>query len=343
MLKYAIDMQKVIDLINKAQKIIVIQAENPDGDSLASALALEEILTEQGKDTSLYCPVQIPTYLHYINGWDRVSDGFDLNADLAVVLDTTSKILLSKTFAQVPVAAWFEDHKTLAIDHHASFTPDIPYRAEYIIEDRSSTGEIIYHLAKEHGWKINQQAAENLFISINADTLGLTTENVSYEDYEFCAELIKLGANPAEIETRRRELSKKSPRILAYKGELLQRVSYHCDSRLALVNVPFEEIAKYSNEYNPTMLVLDEMRLVTGVDVAIGTKTYPDGKFTAKVRTNLPIADQVAGFFGGGGHAYAAGFRAYAEDKDFEKLENELIGAVDKILLSYDSEHGSIN
>ena len=30
-------------LINQACKIIVIQAENPDGDSLGSALALEEI------------------------------------------------------------------------------------------------------------------------------------------------------------------------------------------------------------------------------------------------------------------------------------------------------------
>ena len=40
-------------LINSAQRIVVIQAENPDGDSLGSALALEEILSDLGKDISL--------------------------------------------------------------------------------------------------------------------------------------------------------------------------------------------------------------------------------------------------------------------------------------------------
>jgi len=42
------------ELIDEAKKIIVIQAENPDGDSLGSALALEEILGDLGKEVSLY-------------------------------------------------------------------------------------------------------------------------------------------------------------------------------------------------------------------------------------------------------------------------------------------------
>ena len=36
-------------LINDAKKIIIIQAENPDGDSLGSSLALEEILGDLNK------------------------------------------------------------------------------------------------------------------------------------------------------------------------------------------------------------------------------------------------------------------------------------------------------
>lgn len=38
------------DLIQQAQKICIIQAENPDGDSLGSALALEEILSNIDKE-----------------------------------------------------------------------------------------------------------------------------------------------------------------------------------------------------------------------------------------------------------------------------------------------------
>ena len=36
-------------LIQEADKIVVIQAENPDGDSLGSSLALEEVLSDMGK------------------------------------------------------------------------------------------------------------------------------------------------------------------------------------------------------------------------------------------------------------------------------------------------------
>lgn len=54
------------NLINDAKKIIVIQAENPDGDSVGSSIALEEILCDLDKDVIMYCPVDIPKYLRYI-------------------------------------------------------------------------------------------------------------------------------------------------------------------------------------------------------------------------------------------------------------------------------------
>ena len=50
------------DFLSNKQKICIIQAENPDGDSLGSAIALDYLLT--GKEISLYCPVDIPQYLH---------------------------------------------------------------------------------------------------------------------------------------------------------------------------------------------------------------------------------------------------------------------------------------
>ena len=39
----------VLETLKDAQKIVIIQAENPDGDSLGSSLALEELLSEAGK------------------------------------------------------------------------------------------------------------------------------------------------------------------------------------------------------------------------------------------------------------------------------------------------------
>lgn len=316
-----------------------MQAENPDGDSLGSSIALEQILTGLGKEVSMHCIVQVPTYLRHISGWDRVTQEFDLTADAVIIVDTVSSILLKRTLEIPGVSDFLNKHPVVVIDHHDSPEPDFSFQAEYIIDNQAAaTGEMVFELARKNSLTINELAATSLFIAIQADTLGLTTETTTAESYEISAELVKFGANPAKIEEARRELMKKSPRILEYKGRLIERITYHCDGRLAIVRIPFEEIEEFSAEYNPTMLVLDEMRLVVGVDVACGVKTYPDGKFTAKLRTNLPVADTIAGYFGGGGHAYAAGFKVF--DDDSEKVENEMIGAVDKVLIEYDKENG---
>jgi phosphoesterase RecJ-like protein len=115
--------------------------------------------------------------------------------------------------------------------------------------------------------------------------------------------------------------------ILAYKGDLIGRIEYHLDGRLATVHIPWEDIQTYSDRYNPSVLVLDEMRLVEGVEIAVAIKTYPDGKLTGKIRSNQPIADQVAGYFGGGGHSYSAGFKV---NDTLAAIMPELLTAVTK-------------
>ena len=90
---------KAIDAINNAQKIVVVQAENPDGDSIGSSLALEEILSDLGKNVQLHCPVDTPKYLRYIRGWDRITSDFDTNADLAIIVDTNAELLISKSLS----------------------------------------------------------------------------------------------------------------------------------------------------------------------------------------------------------------------------------------------------
>ena len=321
-------------MIADAKKIIVIQAENPDGDSLGSALALEEILSDLGKEVVLYCSVEIPKYMRYIQGWDRVVTEFDTSADLAIIVDTVSEILISKTLALPGGRHYFESHPVLVIDHHSEVTPSLPFDHELLVADAVSTSEVVYGLASDAGWTINPAAAENMLVALLSDSLGLTTQNVTPNTYFVASKLTELGAKVSLIEERRREFMKKSPEILAYKGELISRIEYLLDGKLAIVHIPWEDIQKYSDQYNPSVLVLDEMRLVEGVELGVAIKTYPDGKITGKLRSNLPIAEQVAGYFGGGGHAYAAGFRAYEQ---YDVIVRELVDATDKAIRSYDA------
>jgi bifunctional oligoribonuclease and PAP phosphatase NrnA len=323
-----------IQLINDAKKIIVIQAENPDGDSLGSSVALEEILSDAGKDVILYCPVEIPKYMRYIKGWDRVVSDFDTSADLAIIVDTAADVLITKVLEIPGVRGFLESHPVLVIDHHTTAS-NLSFAHTMLSDDVVATGELLYGLATTAGWAINEQAAENMLIAIMSDSLGLTTQNVTPNTYFVAGKLTELGARNSTIEERRREFMKKAPEILAYKGELISRIEYYLDGKLAVVHIPWEDIQKYSDQYNPSVLVLDEMRLVEGVEIGVAIKTYPDGKVTGKLRANTPIAEQVAGYFGGGGHKYAAGFRAY---EDYDTIIKELIDATDKAIKSNESE-----
>ena len=98
--------------IQSANNIVIIQAENPDGDSLGSSLALEEVLSDLGKTVTLYCPVDIPKYLHYIRGWDRVQNDFPFQADAAIIVDTSADVLLSKVL-ETPGARHFLERTRL--------------------------------------------------------------------------------------------------------------------------------------------------------------------------------------------------------------------------------------
>jgi phosphoesterase RecJ-like protein len=329
---------KALPLINAAKRIVVIQGENPDGDSLASSLALEEILSEQGKTVTMYCAIDMPKYLRFLSGWDRVTNYFPFDADLAIIVDTAAEALLEKTLLSRGVRSFFEAHPVVVLDHHGEQDEeepqnDLSFNHEFVLSPTAAaTGELIYNLAQAAGWKITPAAASALYSSIASDTLGLTTESAGVDTYKVVAEVVAHGAKPYEIESARREFMKKPADILTYKGELIERIEYSLDGKLATVHIPWEDIQEYSDRYNPSVLVLDEMRLVDTVEVACAIKTYPDGKVTGKLRCNLPVASQIAGYFGGGGHNYAAGFKVHEQ---YETIMQELVAATDKALKDY--------
>lgn len=317
------------EFLKDKSKICVIQAENPDGDSLGSAIALDYLLAD--KEVSLYCPVDIPKYLRYFPDWSRVTNEFDYKADGYIIVDTAAEILLSKLLDDTAIRNRLYSAPVLVLDHHET-GDDINFPHEAIIEVRPSCTELIYEIAKEQKIEIEKPAAEAIFQGLLSDTLGLTSSSVTAETFEVAADLMRLGANVTELEEKRREFMKKSPRILDYKADLIRRIEYSLDGELATVHIPWDDIREYSDEYNPNVLILEEMRLVEGVKVAVAIKTYPDGKVTGKIRTSYeaPISDKIAGYFGGGGHPQAAGFRTY--DTTYEEVVRDLVKIVPELL-----------
>jgi bifunctional oligoribonuclease and PAP phosphatase NrnA len=328
---------QIANAIEQAGKIVIIQADNPDGDSLASALALEEILGEQGKQVYLYCGVDIPSYLSYFPGSSRVSNELPNGFDMSIIVDTSSDSLIEQLDKQ-GAKGWLAAKPCLIIDHHAT-KPTIGF-ADIICSYKAvATGEVIYELADQLGWELDIAASELLAMAILSDSLGLTSEATTARSIHIIAELVEKGVSLAQLESARRETMRREMQLIHYKGRLLQRVEFHAGNRIATVTIPYEEIVEFSPLYNPPMLVLDDMRLAKDTDVAIAFKLYSDGKITAKIRCNYGkgVGDKLAEHFGGGGHPYAAGFKL-TDGQDFNTVKSEVISAAVKLLEELDAQ-----
>ncbi len=322
---------QIKNFIEKYNHFVIIQADNPDGDSLGSSVALENILGDLGKQVTMYCGVGVPSYLHYIAGWERVEKFLPTNYDAVIIVDNSTESLL-ESLSKSNDLPHVAKKPTLVIDHHDS-TEGIRF-AEITCNHRAvATSEIIYELATQLDWPINPEAANSIVAALMSDSLGLMSEGTSARSIQIVSELVSNGVNLSQLDAARKELMKKSADVTAYKGRLLQRLEYYSAGRIAMVVIPWDEIVQYSNSYNPSMLVMEEMRMVEGVQVAIALKVYEGGRITGKIRCNsgYSIASDLAKQFNGGGHVYAAGFKI-TDTKDVTSTKQQVVIAAEKLL-----------
>ncbi|HSD55765.1 MAG TPA: DHH family phosphoesterase [Candidatus Saccharimonadales bacterium] len=325
------EAEQIRSILADSQNIVIIQADNPDGDSLGSALALEHILGDMGKEPYLYCGVDVPSYLTYMVGWDRVSKELPKQFDASIIVDTSADGLLEQ-LDKAGLKNFITSKPCIVIDHHAT-EATIGFASVICNHPAVATGEVIYELAQQLDWPLNVTAKGNIATAIMADSLGLVTEATSARSIHIIAELVEGGVSLTNLEHARRLLMRKSPELTHYKGELLQRVEYYADNRLAIISIPWREIEKYSHQYNPSMLVMEDMRMTTGTQVAIALKMYKDGKVTAKIRCNsdAPVAGELAEHFGGGGHAFSSGFKVQ-DGRPFNEVKSECIQKATELL-----------
>ena len=335
----------ISEFFKDKHRIVVVQADNPDADSLSSSLALEEILSDAGFDVYMYCSIDVSQHLRYLNGWDRVCTELPDAFDAWVMVDCEYLKLLENA-KQSGMLARLVKKPLLIIDHHDS-PSDIDF-AEIVVNDFGSgaTGQVIYNIAKLMEWKISLAAAEFLTVSILADTLGFNSDFLKGNSgpLRVVADLVDMGVNLGELNDNRLRQFQISPDIFRYKSDLMKRVEFHYENRIATIDIPHDEIKEYSMAYNPTV-ILDDARMIEGLAVGIGFKSYERNgevyKITARIRCGFgyKIARDLAQHFpDGGGHEYAAGFKIEGKDLNLQDIKNQTIQKAIELLANVDAK-----
>ena len=310
------DVQAVAEAIRTHDRFLVVAHENPDGDALGSLLATMLALRSLGKDAVMYLSGDAPPPAEY-----RFLDLRDVRRALPV--DTEERVLLAVDCANERRIGESETGVERAqlvvnVDHHHdnSRFGDI----NLVVDDASSTAEIVRDVLRELGVPLSPEIAEALYVALVTDTGRFQYTNTTPKALRLAAELVDAGANVHDIfrhvyETvqfaKLKLLARALERAQVFEGGGLV-VSYLLKGDFADVGAeePFSEG------------IIDHLRAVEGSEMVALIREPPRGEGPERrvsLRSSHDEIDvsAVARKLGGGGHRQAAGF---SSTKSIEEL-----------------------
>jgi phosphoesterase RecJ-like protein len=305
--------------LKKAEKILLVAHQNPDGDCLGSATALIEYLGCLNKQTALFCGSPIPKRYQFLPHvrFDTLDKRVFSEWEAEVIL-----ILDSGDLKYAGIAEELIDHPAVIIniDHHPTNTK---YGHINLIHPAAaSTTEIIYRYFKINNARINRDMATALLTGLISDTDNFSNPATSESALTVAGELLRLGANTTLIHNW---LTKnKTVNILKLWGTVLSRLETVEEIDMAYTYITNEDTGKYKVGDAELEGISNFLNRMDGPKISLLIKETPDGKIKGSFRTSSDDVDvaAIAKKMGGGGHKKAAGFTA---DGTIDDVLNRII------------------
>ena len=302
---------EVLGELRSADKLIVVTHENPDGDALGSLIAMQDILTAQGRDSLMFIDEsELPLPQEYrffeLSGLVQ-SPPEDLDERTIVFLDCGN-------LERNPAEAFRRPGAHIVnIDHHHDNTRF--GTVNYVLPEASCTAEIVWDLMYGLGVQATINIAEALYVGLITDTGRFMYENTGPRAHEMAADLIRHGVDVHEIYRRVYEGVPYGKLALLARG--LAKVARYDGGRLTVTELDAHDFAQSGAEESYSEGVIDFLRAVEGTLVAalIRERISADGDNGGRARkVSLRASDDrvdvsaIARAQGGGGHRQAAGF-----------------------------------
>lgn len=309
-------LQKAAHAIRKADSILLASHVNPDGDTIGCMLALGSAFSRMGKKVVMLNQDGVPARFRILEGSGSVRRRYDRGADLAIAVDCG-------TLERLGTSAWpFKLSKqVMQIDHH---DVGVPFGTIRLVDpEAAAVGEIVYELLKELKAPVTRDMAVCLLTSIIVDTCAFTTPSVQSHAFRVCGELLAKGVDFMSLVER--IFWKPSVAATRLIGVCLTRARHVQKGRLVWTSAGWRDFARYGVDSSEIDGVVEELRTIEGVQVAVLFREEKNGKVRVSMRSrnSLNVA-RVAQAFGGGGHHDAAGCQIPAGAGSRRKLLKRL-------------------
>lgn len=291
-------------VLRAQQRFAILSHVRPDGDALGSQLALALSLEQLGKDVTVWNEDGLLDKYDFLPGGERLTrpPREPQDFDVAIALDTATQNRLGTAAESVRSAkTWIN------IDHH----PSNPGYGDLVYIDPASpaTGEILFELIRSEKLPMNSAIAENLFVAISTDTGSFQYPSTTARTFEIGAELVRSGVEVGRVSQllfenyprRRTELLR----------ELLGTMRFEAAGKIASFSLSLKVAADLAVMPEDNEGLIDHLRAIRGVIVAVFFEELADGKVRVSMRSKSEEVDvsAICQKFGGGGHKLAAGTR----------------------------------
>ncbi len=313
------DFAVIAAALRESKKVAVLSHVRPDGDAFGSQLALGLSLRSLGKDVSIWNEDGMLDKYSFMPCSELLvrPPTVPENFDLGVALDTAVQNRLGFAGEAVRAPKWIN------IDHH----PTNPRYGDlnYIDATAPATGQILFELISSQKLPMTPEMAENLFVAISTDTGSFQYPNTTARTLEIAAELVNCGVNVGRVSQLLYESYPR--RRIELLRALLGTMRFEAGGRVACFSLSMEMAKKLGVKPEDNEGLIDHLRAIQGVVVAIFFEELPDGKVRVSMRSKNEKADvsAIAQKFGGGGHVLAAGARVRGT---LAEVEEKLLGVI---------------
>lgn len=345
--KESINSTEIVNAIKTAKTAVVVAHVNPDGDTLASMLALAKILEDFGLETvHRVMHDEVPSFYKFFPGEEKVlcsmqeMDRESLLAeyDIGFSCDCGSVERLGSAGH-----IWQRAKVTCNVDHHLSN----PLYADlnWVDADATCTGQVVRDIMLKLNLEIaqgdlgdsvnkslsllsvDQDLASLFYITLLTDTGGFRHSNTNAGVFKWAAELTSQGAEPNKLFNL---LFNQMPfRTIKTIGaalndtEILEiNLKDQRTIKIAYTNSSKETLVKLSAKEEDTDEIVDHLMRIKDIDMCLYLREDLKKEFNFKgsLRSACEIdCSKIAAKLNGGGHARAAGFNYTAQN--FEELK----------------------
>ena len=315
---------EISSLIRKNKKFFLSGHSKPDGDTVASELAMASLLKRLNKSASVYNAEPVPSNLLFLPGVEKIKTAAKVSGkyDVAIIFECSDADRMGNIIDLEKQAK-----TVINIDHHLmhAYFGDV----NLINPHASSNSEQLYYIFQKMHMPLTKEEAAYLYVGIMTDTGRFQHSNTNAETLKIASKLLERGVDASLLCERIYGTTKFSSLKLISRA--LSNLAVTPDGKIAYSYIRRRDFEKSKAvEEESEEIVNYGLQIPSALMSILFRESISNGKVKISFRSRRDVnVCKLAEEFGGGGHKYASGCRI---EGDMKKISAKVMKSA-KLLL----------